>query len=80
MNITVSNKRNAITSFDDHYPKGTEKNPCVITVRQESKKNSTLSITLTKGVISISETKIKKGDRLVQWADSQTKTIYIKKL
>lgn len=66
--------------FNEQYPKGTKKNPCIVTVRQESKKNNTLSITLTKGVIGISETKIKRGDRLIQWADPESKTIYIKKL
>ena len=66
--------------FDLSYPKGTKQNPMIITVRQESIKNRTLTITISKSVLAILDTKIKKGDRLLQWADCSDKTIRLAKL
>jgi hypothetical protein len=59
--------------------KGTKLNPQAVTVRQESAKNRTLSITLTKSVLDILDFEIKRGDILMQWADPTTKTIYLRK-
>lgn len=53
----------------------------IVTVRQESNKNKTLSITLTKAVLEIvGSDKIKKGDKLAQWADADTGIIYLRKV
>lgn len=57
--------------------KGTKLNPQHVTVRQESSKNDTLSVTLSKSVLDILYDKIKKGDILEEWADSTT--IYLRK-
>jgi hypothetical protein len=51
-----------------------------VTVRQESRTNNTLSVTLTKNVLEFMQSKIEKGDRLLQWSDPTTKTVYIRKL
>ena len=60
--------------------KGTKNNPQEVVVRQESTKNKTLVITLSKSVIELLDSEeIKKGDVLVQWADPSTKTIYLRK-
>ena len=58
--------------------KGTKQNPQHVTVRQESSKNDTLSVTLSKSVLDILQDKIKKGDILVEWSDSTT--IYLRKI
>lgn len=60
--------------------KGTKQNPQHVTVRQESSKNDTLSVTLSKNVLDILDDKIKKGDILVEWADSTTNTIYLRRI
>ena len=59
--------------------KGTKLNPQIVTVRQESAKNRTLSVTLTKSVLDILDFEIKRGDILQQWADPATRTIYLRK-
>lgn len=59
--------------------KGSKQNPQHVTVRQESSKNDTLSVTLSKSVLDILDDEIKKGDILIEWADPTTKTIYLKK-
>ena len=65
--------------------KGTKQNPQHVVVRQESKKNNTLSVTLSKSVLDTfghapeEFQKIKKGDVLIQWADPTTRTIYLRK-
>lgn len=60
--------------------KGTKQNPQHVTVRQESSKNDTLSITLSKSVLEVLDDEIKKGDVLVEWADPTTKTIYLRRI
>lgn len=66
--------------FDANYPKGTEQNPMVISVRMESSKNKTLTITLSKAVIANLGMEIKKGDKVVQWADINNQTICVARL
>jgi hypothetical protein len=62
--------------------KGSKQNPQRITVRQESSKNNTLSVTLSKSVLDIldDDKKIKKGDILAEWGDPTTKTIYLRRI
>lgn len=63
--------------------KGTKNNPHKVVVRQESTKNRTLSITLSKNIIELlgdGETGIKKGDVLAEWVDPTSKTIYLRKV
>ena len=68
------------TDFDLSFPKGSEQNPQIVTVRQESTKNNTLTITISKSVLNILDCKIKKGDRLLQWAEPADRTIRLTKL
>ena len=59
--------------------KGTKQNPQHVIVRQESSKNYTLSVTLSKSVLDIMKDGIKKGDMLLEWGDPTTGTIYLRK-
>lgn len=58
--------------------RGTRQYPQHVTVRQESAKNNTLSVTLSKSVLDVLHNEIKKGDILMEWADPLTKTIYLR--
>jgi hypothetical protein len=60
--------------------KGTSEHyPVEVVVRQESAKNRTLSITLSKVVLESLDGEIKKGDILLQWVEPMTKMIYLRK-
>lgn len=66
--------------FDESYPKGSEHNPALVIVGQESKTNNTLSVTLTKNVVYLASKgkknkQIERGDRLIQYADSEGRII-----
>ena len=50
-----------------------------VIVRQESAKNRTLSVTLSKVVLEKLDDPIKKGDVLTQWVDPTTQTICLRK-
>jgi hypothetical protein len=61
--------------------KGKKEDPVLVTVRQESSTNRTLSITLSKSVLEIlGFDEIKKGDVLMQWADPTTKIVCLRKV
>jgi hypothetical protein len=77
-------QRKQIT-FDHNYPKGSPKNPAIVTVRQESIENNTLLVTLTKNVVFMASNgdrtqRIQKGDKMAQWVDPKTGIIHLMRL
>lgn len=76
---------NKASKVVNNITKGTKQNPQHVIVRTESFKNPTLTVTLSKSVIAVlakddADQEIKKGDIVMQWADPNTKTIYIRKI